>query len=441
MICKNCGFRVDNQDLLYCPNCNSYLKEVENNDNMFFSPEFTSQTINTVDIPRPEQKVDNNINVVQNNPVEIDDIIEIKKEPVKNFNPGKIVAFIVIIIWIVAIVILVNGTGGKSFYFEKEEPESNVATEEVLKENDKTYTATSKSKQKGVAGNGVTSVIYDNQYLKQMILNDRNDLDKLIVEDSENNRKNCSQEILDIEKSIQTNYGINAVNLCELDVRFARELENVAKYIYENFPTARGRITNLTLANVDKNASYMASFMPMFTFITSKTSTKYPLGVKTIILLNAKYFLNPSRLSSSVSYGANSGYFPKNATRSSTVAHEFGHYLSYVAMLNHYEEKELNFVKINRSSVLNDIYNDFKIGTFSNNLIKEAYDKYLNKHNGTLNYYEFRASISKYAVAQNDKGEYIYDETIAEAFHDVYLNGNKAVLASKLIVETLIEHL
>lgn len=443
MICKNCGFRVDNPDTLYCPNCNSYLKEIENNNNPFFSPEFANQTVNPVNIPQQNINIDNYSQpIIDNNLVDKNnDLIEIKKEP-SNFNPTTVVIVIVVIIWIAAIYIFINGMNSKSFYFEKEQPVSNVATEEVLKENDKEYQAKSKSGQDGkTSGNGVTSVIFDNQYLKQMILNKRDDLDKLILEDSKNNKKNCSSQILEIEKSIETNYGIMAVNLCELDVEFAKELENVTKYVYENYPKARGRITNLTLANVDKNASYMASFMPMFTFITSKTSTTYPLGIKTMILLNAKFFLNPARLSSSVKHGAGSGYFPKNATRSSTVAHEFGHYLSYVAMLNYYEEQNLNFVRVNQSSVLNDVYEDFKVGTFSDNLVKKAYDRYLNSYNGTLNYYEFRKSISLYAVAKSDDGQYIYDETIAEAFHDVYLNGKNAALASLLIVEVLNEYL
>ena len=34
-----------------------------------------------------------------------------------------------------------------------------------------------------------------------------------------------------------------------------------------------------------------------------------------------------------------------------------------------------------------------------------------------MNYYEFRKSISLYAVAKDSQGQYIYDETIAEAFN------------------------
>ena len=189
MICKNCGFRVDNPDTLYCPNCNSYLKEIENNENAFFSPEYTPETVNNTFIPQQNgiipESVQRAINQEEKGFIGIekersesnnDDLIEIKREPVK-FNATKIVAIIVIIIWVVAICIFVKGMSGKSFYIDKEQPTSNVATEEVLKENDKEYQAKSKSGQEGtVSGNGVTSVIYDNQYLKQTILKQRSDL-------------------------------------------------------------------------------------------------------------------------------------------------------------------------------------------------------------------------------------------------------------------------
>ena len=51
-----------------------------------------------------------------------------------------------------------------------------------------------------------------------------------------------------------------------MELDFAKELENVAAYIYNTYPTARGKLTNITIANVDKNATYMAAFMPVFTF-------------------------------------------------------------------------------------------------------------------------------------------------------------------------------
>ena len=168
------------------------------------------------------------------------------------------------------------------------------------------------------------------------------------------NRENT----IEIENRIIANYGFVAMNLCEMDTDLALELEQVIKYMYDNYPSARNQMTNITLANVDSNASFMAAFMPIFTFATSNTKSGYPVGIKTQIILNAKYFLNTSKMESSVSYGTKSGYFPPNATRSSTVAHEFGHYLSYIALMNHYASGNLTFVK-NSNTKLMVVYNDF----------------------------------------------------------------------------------
>ena len=54
-----------------------------------------------------------------------------------------------------------------------------------------------------------------------------------------------------------------------------------------------------------------------------------------------------------------------------------------------------------------------------------------------MSFYQFRESISQYAVAKGSNGSYIYDETIAEAFHDYYLNGSNAAPASIAIVTVL----
>ena len=50
---------------------------------------------------------------------------------------------------------------------------------------------------------------------------------------------------------------------------------------------------------------------------------------------------------------------------------------------------------------------------------------------------EWRGTISQYALAKDNSGAYIYDETIAESFHDVYLNGDNAKDASKYIYTVL----
>ena len=84
-----------------------------------------------------------------------------------------------------------------------------------------------------------------------------------------------------------------------------------------------------------------------------------------------------------------------------------------------------------------NIYSDFGKGDFSLQMINEAYGNYKRDTNTTLTVDEWRGTISKYALAKDNSGNYIYDETIAESFHDVYLNGENAKDASKYIIKVL----
>ena len=83
------------------------------------------------------------------------------------------------------------------------------------------------------------------------------------------------------------------------------------------------------------------------------------------------------------------------------------------------------------------LYNDFGKGDFSLSMIKEAYENYKKDTNTTLSFDDWRGTISQYALAKDNDGNYIYDETVAESFHDVYLNGDKAADASKYVIAVL----
>lgn len=381
-----------------------------------------------------------------------------KKKPKKKISMDLVVCLVFLGIWIVLISFVIKSLKVDYYFDGREEQTNSVASNSdntgssqggnentTPSENENefaNYKGVSKSGYNGVrTSSDLTSVIYDNQYFKQTVLTGKGDVLKLIAADSEKQKSKCSQEIVNIENKIVNNYGITAVNLCEMDITFAKELRNVAAYIYNNFPNAHGYLTNLTLANVGSSATYMAAFMPLFTFATSKSSSGYPVGIKTQIILNTKYFLNPSKIKNSVDYGAKTGYFPKGATRSSAVAHEFGHYLSYVAMLNYYKTSDMTFVSAGKYRLMYTVYGDFNEGNFSNQVIKEAYNEYTKTYGAAISYDAFRGSISTYALAKDESGEYIYDETIAEAFHDVYLNGSSAAPASTYIVNALKKYL
>lgn len=473
MKCSRCGAEVV-EGVSFCPKCGNYMKKdmlnnnFDNNFNMQHN-EFSSSDVDSVNNMNFNQQFFSGEPTQQNNSFNTNNGYNNQK--MDNFNNKKtkkkvnldlIVCLVFLGIWIALISYVIKSLK-VDYYFDGTNEQTTLVSDSkdngtINDQNNETpntkvddgktntefenYKGVSKSGYNGIrTSSDLTSIIYDNQYFKQAILSSKSDVLKLIAADSENQKGKCPQEVVNVEKEIVDNYGITAVNLCEMDVTFAKELKNVTSYIYNNFPNAHGYLTNLTLANVGTSATYMAAFMPLFTFATSKSSSGYPVGIKTQIILNTKYFLNPSKIKNSVDYGSKTGYFPKGATRSSAVAHEFGHYLSYVAMLNYYKTSDMTFVSAGKANLMYTVYDDFNSGDFSNRIIKEAYYNYTKAYGAGISYDNFRGSISSYALAKDENGKYIYDETIAEAFHDVYLNGSGATPASTYIMNALKKYL
>ena len=381
MICRRCGKEVFTEDVSFCPYCGYFLRD--------------SQVYEQNVLPK-EQK-----------------------------NSHIIIYFMVIILSAVAL--FLTYALSKEYFFIDEQTNSDVLNEKY------------ETKNNVVAEPGVTTIVYNNKYYNQS-LKSLNDVYSLIEKDSLKQKNSCATAIVNIEKEIISNYGVKAVNLCEMSVSFAYEIRDLIGFIYNNYPNVRYYLTNITLANVNEESSYIAAFMPIFVFATSPTINNYPMGVKTQIVLNSSYFLNESKFNNTVKYGSNTHFYPKNATKTSTVAHELGHYLSYVALMKYYNVSNLTYVKASDSNILYKVYDDFNEGNFSYLLIQKAYNKYLEQY-GYIDFDSFRGSISNYAITKDSNGKYIYDETIAEAFHDYYLNGRNAAIASILIVEALESYL
>ena len=404
MFCSKCGNPVG-QNNTYCNKCGNYLGN--NNINQLNNINNLSPNFN-----RNYSNQQNNINNVNN-----------KKMILVGVGIG--VSLLVIIFTIFS---LTNSRG--EYYFSNNSYDDST---DVGQSSSSGTTSQKKSKYS-------TVIVTDNTYSGVEIA-DSNDAIELIEKDSINQKNNCPSEIRSIEDEIISNYNITAVNLCELDIDFAKEISNVFKKIYDEYPSVRGELTNLTLTNASMSEGYIAAFMPIFQFASSDSSTGYPWVVKTQVLLNTTYFLNPERLKASVQDGSNSGHFPPNATMYSPVAHELGHYLSFLAMKKNHH---LNSILLIDNNNINDLYEvayDFSDGDFSLAMIEEAFENYKKDVGTTLSLDEWRATISNYAVAKDNSGNYIYDETIAEAFHDVYLNDTNAKDASKYIVAVLKEKL
>jgi hypothetical protein len=111
--------------------------------------------------------------------------------------------------------------------------------------------------------------------------------------------------------------------------------------------------------------------------------------------------------------------------------------LSFIAGLKKYGKDSVLLIDEYSTEQLYEVSEDYAEGDYSLEMIKEAHKKYCQDTNTNIPIDEWRAKISDYAVAKDNNGDYIYDETIAEAFHDVYLNGDNANDVSKYVVSVL----
>ncbi len=348
-----------------------------------------------------------------------------EKNDIKVLTSNKVPIYIVgslLIICILFLVLIIIKNPNSAFRF--------------FQNGDTSYTSSSKK------GKYSTVIITDNVYTGMKIENSK-DAYNLIAKDSTDQKSKCPKEILEVEQQIIKYYKISAVNLCEMDVDFAKEVSNVFKVVYEEFPTIKGSITNLSLINSNKveNSGIIAQFMPVFQFATSDDVTTYPWVIKTQIQLVSQFFLNEERLKSNTKRSSDAGWFPKNSNELSPVAHELGHYISFLTMIKHHNTKSILMINENNANNLYTIIDDFSKGEYSLSLLTEAYNNYKRDVGTNLTLDEWRGEISEYALAKDEEGKYIYDETIAEAFHDVYLNRDNANVASRYIVNVLKEKL
>lgn len=291
-----------------------------------------------------------------------------------------------------------------------------------------------------------TAIKHDQRYLGQASNND--DALSLITQYGNMQREHYNNpEVTKIEMDLQSKYNIAAVNLGELDIDTAKDVEKGVSYMFDTYPILKGSLNTISLANLPANeTSYVALTQSVDFIVQDNDGIEWPKTIRHEIILNANKWLDRDGMLKMCKEHVDSGYWFDNAKDpSKIVVHELGHQL-----LNVVRAKEYSFVEngIYMPCQLTDNNRDAYLdyywsGTAMNQevetkLIQNAYKEWKNKGNKGPEE-EFRKSISQYANGIQKDGGVSYHETFAEAIADIYCNGDNASDASKAIVNQILK--
>ena len=285
-----------------------------------------------------------------------------------------------------------------------------------------------------------TSIIKTDNTYKDKAVNSYDEAVELIKDDLDNQHWKCSHEMETFmyQRDIEDVTAIPIVSFCDVSDSEAQKLTEVIKKMYSLFPNMSGALTNISITNATTNSEYIARFQPMFQFVNANNDiSTYNKVNKTQILLNSYYFLNDDIMNYPVSNVVGEDWYVKDATWESTIAHELGHYISFIAFLKQNGLSNITFVTADNEQTINNAMSQFDSGAFSMMILNQALNKYNSKYNTNLDVNSFALTISKYAGAKDKNGNLKADETIAEAIHDYYLHGYNCSKSSYEIVSVI----
>lgn len=285
-----------------------------------------------------------------------------------------------------------------------------------------------------------TSIINtDNTYNKKNV-ETIDDAHEIIKKDFSSQSWKCfsSPELSVLEYELMNNYNIASVTFCDISYNEATKISNVIKRIYELFPDIKGGLTNITITNAKTKSEYIAYFQPRYQFVNSFDDiADFNKVNKTQILLNSYYFLNEDILSTDIDNIVGTGWYVDDATWESAIAHEFGHYISFMTLLKEYGLSNITLETNSNYSVIDKILEEFDSGTHSKSVITDALNNYNLKYKSNLNLEQFSLAISNYSGSKDKNGNIIFEETIAEGVHDYYLHGTGCKKESYEIIQVL----
>ena len=284
-------------------------------------------------------------------------------------------------------------------------------------------------------GYNTTILKTDNQYFNVGV-NDKASAKEVIINDFNEQKWQCTNryEMGKIEEELQKLYDIPVVSFCEMSLKEGKSISDVIKKMYSLFPEIKGYLTNISVTNAEEKNAYVALFQPVYQFVNSTNSLgSYKRVNKTQILLNSYYFLNDDILSR----GVKDNWYIDGASWESLIAHEFGHYITFVTLLKSKRINSVLLVDNGNDNFIDELVDLINNQSYSKDLVDKAIQNYNGVYEVNLGIEDFAGLISNYASNKDVRGNFIYDEIIAEAVHDYYVNGDNASKASLEIVSIL----
>lgn len=273
----------------------------------------------------------------------------------------------------------------------------------------------------------------NNQYFNENILTEAEAKEKIISDFSKQKWQCKNQlELSNIEEELKKKYAILSVNFCDMSLKEAEKISNVISKTFDLFPQTSGYLTNISTTNASPKTEYVAYFQPIYSFVNSGVQNRNQVN-KTQILLNSYYFLNENLLEKQLK----KEWYVKDATYESLIAHELGHYITFVSLLNEKNVKNVFFETKENEEKIYQIIQEVNNQSYAKNIVEISMINYNAIYEKNENEIEFAKSISNYAGKKNTNGEIIYDEVIAEAIHDYFLHQSNATKESLEIVREI----
>ncbi len=212
---------------------------------------------------------------------------------------------------------------------------------------------------------------------------------------------------------LQEKFAVSNSFIDENNIEMSKRVVNTIIELEEKYPFMEGYVKGLAITN-----GGLAS-----------------LSEKGVLYINPEYWsvLNHKSLFS----GKQRMWHPPNQTPESIIAHEFGH-----ALLNHFNDRILEIAKNYPDETKRyGTKIDVEYGRYSKLLEARVMQAMGYKEYNDKNLESLRAQVCLQARDATKVGSVPVNEAFAEAFADVYANGQKASKASQTYVDVLLEYI